>query len=160
MRSIPVSPAIMWTVVFCLALAAQALPPEQWLLSSRLPMPVFWTLLPFWSLWVLISAWVHRHQVVWSAQRVEHLVKAGPYSVIRHPIYVADIVLCVLLFLVTPTLRSLVVFGGAALVFLSWARLEDQVLRRRFGTEWALYADQVPAFIPRLSKLRHPTHEP
>jgi protein-S-isoprenylcysteine O-methyltransferase Ste14 len=78
------------------------------------------------------------------------LVIYGPYRYIRHPMYLAII---------------LVGWGGLAL-YLTWTMLgfavimlglkyrafrEDQTMDQEFGSEWEEYKRRVPGWIPRLS---------
>lgn len=82
--------------------------------------------------------------------RADHeLVRAGPFAVVRHPIYLA-----LLLYL----LALAVAFGHFAQLLiavpvycagtLSRIREEEKLLRAKFGEAHARYAREVPAFIP------------
>ena len=82
-----------------------------------------------------------------------HMVASGPFRWVRNPIYVG-----ILLIL----LGEAAFFGSRAL--LAWAVLaafsfhlivvfmEEPGLRRRFGTEYDLYAANVPRWLPRLRR--------
>jgi protein-S-isoprenylcysteine O-methyltransferase Ste14 len=96
------------------------------------------------------------------------LIVAGPYAYVRHPSYTAGVVhiggLVVLHFSsggwnrechVMSTLAGLVVLtylGLALFSFISWdkrSKLEDELLRERFGCEWQRYYADVPwRFLP------------
>ena len=77
------------------------------------------------------------------------LIKTGPYSLVRHPIYAS-------MFLML--LAAIAWFGTmprwpVALVFFIVGieiriRAEDSLLRERFGPEFKAWADLTPAYIP------------
>ena len=91
----------------------------------------------------------------WSvaAQVVEshELVTSGPYAWVRNPIYTAMTGMLIATGLALSTLPVLV----AAVVFsligiLIRVRLEERLLRARFGDQYEKYARRVPALLPRL----------
>jgi protein-S-isoprenylcysteine O-methyltransferase Ste14 len=78
------------------------------------------------------------------------LVREGPYAVVRHPIYTA------LLGLLVGTGANLTQWPAlalAVLVYLAGTRLrtraEEALLTRELGPEYARYAAEVPALLPR-----------
>lgn len=85
--------------------------------------------------------------------RAEALVTAGPYSVVRNPLYVGN--------LLTIAGVALAAFGSwswpaavaavllAAAAYRSVIGLEEDFLARRFGEEFASYRQAVPALWPR-----------
>jgi protein-S-isoprenylcysteine O-methyltransferase Ste14 len=88
----------------------------------------------------------------WSANvtiKMDHqLIRRGPYSVVRHPIYTG------LLFAVTGT--ALIYgharcFVGVLLIALGWwlkLRIEEQFMLQQFGDQYARYRREVRALIP------------
>ena len=84
---------------------------------------------------------------------LDHLVTGGPYSFCRHPLYLSFIVLILGLDL---WLGSLL--GVAHTLFLSIpsavyrARVEDRLLREKFGAEWVAYAERVGFLLPKLTR--------
>ena len=77
------------------------------------------------------------------------LVRTGPYSIVRHPIYASllAILLCTL-FLLTPwkwVVISLVLFIAGTEIRV---RTEDRLLASRFGGAFEEYRSRVPAYIP------------
>jgi protein-S-isoprenylcysteine O-methyltransferase Ste14 len=107
---------------------------------------------------LLSSAW----PVLFRAQRENVLATAGPYAYVRHPQYVAFIVIMFGFLLQWPTLITLVMFPILVITYARLARREEQDVRAAFGADWDEYASRTPAFIPRLgasapmSQERHP----
>lgn len=79
------------------------------------------------------------------------LVKQGPYSVVRNPIYLGMFGLLLATGLAISRWEALV---GAIVLFLAGneirIRSEERLLREEFGTQFEEYARRVPAFFPRL----------
>lgn len=94
---------------------------------------------------LLSNAW----KVLYQAQQTHTLAVSGPYARMRHPQYVA-FVLIMLGFLVQwPTLLTLAMFPVLAWMYLRLARREEHEIRREFEAEYAHYAERTPAFFPR-----------
>ena len=101
------------------------------------------------ALAVLAEAWR-----IWASgtiHKTEELTTGGPYAFVRHPLYVGSFVHALaycfmsghwLSFLLVPPLFFLVY--GAAVV------IEEQMLLKVFGEQYAAYCRRVPRFIPRL----------
>lgn len=90
-------------------------------------------------------------------QEAETLSTTGPYSVVRHPLYVGNYLMWL-----GPALfpRSVIVVVVVSLVFwLYYERImfaEEEYLRRRFGEVFEDWAAVTPAFVPRLHAWRRP----
>jgi protein-S-isoprenylcysteine O-methyltransferase Ste14 len=127
-------------------------------------------MIPLWRLndttrWVLAGLaaigfafcwWARLHLGrFWSAQvtRKQHhrIVDAGPYGLVRHPIYTGIILAGFATAIQRGTLVSL---AGALLLVLAWfikARLEERFLRAELGmAAYNAYAARVPMLIPFL----------
>jgi protein-S-isoprenylcysteine O-methyltransferase Ste14 len=89
-------------------------------------------------------------RVLFEAQRDGKLATAGPYASVRHPQYVAFILIMFGFLLQWPTLVTLVMFPILVTVYLRLARREERDVRAEFGETWDRYAAQTPGFIPRL----------
>jgi protein-S-isoprenylcysteine O-methyltransferase Ste14 len=96
---------------------------------------------------LLTSAWKVLHQ----AQRDGQLASGGPYATIRHPQYVAFVLIMFGFLLQWPTLVTLVMFPVLLWVYARLAGAEESDVRARFGDEYDQYAMRTPAFFPRLS---------
>ncbi len=78
----------------------------------------------------------------------QSLVTSGIYSVVRHPQYLAGIIV----FTFNPYLTRnwLTVSVLADLYFVAGALLEERRLIRRFGDEYLRYMRRVPRLLPRI----------
>ncbi|MBP7893254.1 MAG: isoprenylcysteine carboxylmethyltransferase family protein [Firmicutes bacterium] len=81
------------------------------------------------------------------------VVNTGPYSVIRHPIYVAMLIALIGAAIAS---RSIVGIASTLLVFLPAeihrARLEERALADAFPEPWREYASRTGFFLPRLRR--------
>jgi protein-S-isoprenylcysteine O-methyltransferase Ste14 len=79
------------------------------------------------------------------------LVRSGPYSLVRHPIYTSMlVVICAIAVIITPWplfLGSLILFVAGTEIRV---RTEEKLLASRFGEEFQDYRRAVPAYIPFL----------
>jgi protein-S-isoprenylcysteine O-methyltransferase Ste14 len=79
------------------------------------------------------------------------LITEGPYSVVRHPIYLGLFGLMLGTGLVLATWWALV---SAVVIYLVGNRIriraEEQLLKETFGRQFQEYASRVPAFLPRI----------
>ncbi len=83
-------------------------------------------------------------------QPPERLVIKGLYRYCRNPMYVAQVAILLGLFLYRGELSLLAHAVLYAAVVHGWVvRREEPELRRRFGEEYARYAQRVPRWIPR-----------
>ena len=97
---------------------------------------------------LLSSAWT----VLYRAQRTGALATAGPYAYVRHPQYVAFIVIMFGFLLQWPTLVTLVMFPILVVTYVRLAHREEREVRAEFGAVWDRYAAQTPGFIPSLTR--------
>src|SRR5262245_17136394 len=98
---------------------------------------------------LLSSAWT----VLYRAQRTGTLATAGPYAYIRHPQYVAFIVIMIGFLLQWPTLVTLVMFPILVVTYVRLAHREEREVRAAFGAEWDRYAARTGGFIPHVRTL-------
>ena len=95
---------------------------------------------------LLSSAWT----VLYRAQQTGTLAIAGPYAYVRHPQYVAFIVIMCGFLLQWPTLVTLVMFPILTVTYVRLARREETDVKAAFGVAWDEYARRTPRFIPSL----------
>ncbi|MCP8304745.1 MAG: isoprenylcysteine carboxylmethyltransferase family protein [archaeon] len=85
--------------------------------------------------------------------RLDLLITKGPYRFCRHPQYLSFIIM---IFGIDSMFGSL--FGLIVTITLSIpssvyrARMEDRLLKKRFGKEWEEYAERVGLLFPRLRR--------
>jgi len=111
------------------------------------PFHVLSNLLIFGGFIMLASAW----NMLYAAQRQHRLATAGLYARIRHPQYVAFVIIMFGFLLQWPTLLTVVMFPLLLVVYVRLARREEHDAEREFGDEYVRYAERTPAFIPRWS---------
>lgn len=79
------------------------------------------------------------------------LVADGPFSVVRHPTYLAHTVMFFGIFLITETAAvGIVTLLDFVLVNAIIIPLEDRELLKRFGEDYKKYKERVPGFFPLL----------
>ncbi len=77
------------------------------------------------------------------------LCTVGPYSIVRHPLYLGNFVIMIGVCIAANSL--LVIIAGCAFMALVYAIVipdEEEELRRLFGRAYENYARRVPAFLP------------
>ncbi|MFZ2326995.1 MAG: isoprenylcysteine carboxylmethyltransferase family protein [Rhodoferax sp.] len=95
---------------------------------------------------LLSDAW----NVLYHAQRRHTLATAGPYARIRHPQYVAFILILLGFLLQWPTLLTLVMFPVLLVMYARLATTEESEMATQFGDDYQEYAKRTPRFIPRM----------
>ncbi len=100
---------------------------------------------------ILISvSWRH----LYAAQRSGTLAVSGPYAHMRHPQYAGFVMIMFGFLLQWPTVLTLAMFPVLVWMYAHLARQEERETRARFGATYDAYADQVPAFMPRMGLVR------
>lgn len=101
--------------------------------------------------WLLSSAW----HVLYHAQRRHGLATAGPYARIRHPQYVAFVLILLGFLLQWPTLLTLAMFPVLVFMYARLAVNEEAEMRALHGPVYDDYAVRTPRFVPALGAGRH-----
>lgn len=94
--------------------------------------------------YLLSSAW----NVLYHAQRHSALAASGPYARIRHPQYVAFVLILLGFLLQWPTLLTLVMFPVLLVMYWRLAITEEAEMHKKFGAEFEAYAASTPRFLP------------
>ena len=94
--------------------------------------------------YLLSSAW----NVLYQAQRRNELAVSGPYARLRHPQYVAFVLILLGFLLQWPTLLTLVMFPILLVMYWRLALTEEAQVRRQFGADFEAYAARTPRFLP------------
>jgi protein-S-isoprenylcysteine O-methyltransferase Ste14 len=95
--------------------------------------------------WLLASSW----NVLYKSQKEGTLASTGTYSYIRHPQYLAFIIIMFGFLLQWPTLPTLVMFPILIYIYIRLARREEEDALAMFNEEYRDYIKKTPAFIPR-----------
>lgn len=95
---------------------------------------------------MLSYAW----DTLWKAQRSHQLAQTGLYARIRHPQYVAFILIMLGFLLQWPTLPTLVMFPVLVFMYLRLSIKEEAVAEAEFGDVYRRWAAVTPRFIPNL----------
>lgn len=106
---------------------------------------------------VLLHGWARRTLgPMWSGVvqvRAQHvLVERGPYRLVRHPIYVAGLLMAAGTLLAHPSPATACLAFGLSSGMLLKAWFEERALRTALGAAYTAYAARVPAFVPRLRR--------
>jgi len=86
--------------------------------------------------------------VLYHAQRQQTLATRGPYERIRHPQYVAFVLILFGFLLQWPTLLTLLMFPILLVMYGRLALAEEAEMRSRFGEAFDAYAARTPKFCP------------
>lgn len=109
----------------------------------------------------VVGACVHRslppkHD---APEDVGELITEGPYSVVRHPFYLAMILMCLGSALYALSTAGAFLATASSLAWVLAAVLEEKELRRHWPIEYAKYSERVPMLIPRLRDVLEPANK-
>ena len=113
---------------------------------------------PHWDIFHLLSnlfifggfvALSYAWEALWAAQRRHRLATTGIYAYLRHPQYVAFIVIMMGFLLQWPTLPTLVMFPILTIMYLRLALHEERLAETEFGAAYRRWAAVTPRFFPQ-----------
>jgi methanethiol S-methyltransferase len=87
-------------------------------------------------------------RVLYAAQRARLLATTGVYARIRHPQYVAFVLILFGFLLQWPTILTLAMFPVLVVMYGCLARREEASMLAQFGHEYEVYAARTPRYIP------------
>ena len=93
---------------------------------------------------LLANAW----RVLFQAQQSRTLATSGAYARIRHPQYVAFILIMLGFLLQWPTIPTLVMFPILWVTYVRLAHKEEREVEAEFGDTWRAYATVTPRWVP------------
>ena len=94
---------------------------------------------------LLSAAW----NVLYHAQRHHSLATTGPYARVRHPQYIAFVMILLGFLLQWPTLLTLLMFPILLGMYGRLAVTEEREMRAQFGADYERYVQRTPRFFPR-----------
>jgi protein-S-isoprenylcysteine O-methyltransferase Ste14 len=141
------NPIVLWVIIYSLALLLYSLLPNITLFPPLFHLSLIGYLFVPWLAWQILCFRANR-QKFRSAKKITDFVQNGPYAVVRHPIYAADIAVFGVGIMVYTKLWFIVSVIAAAILLVLWARWEEKALREHFDKTYKAYMDLVPAFNP------------
>ena len=95
-------------------------------------------------------AWSGLRIVFGEVRETPSVIRKGIFGVVRHPIYLSEVLLYFGLLMLSISLAAGVVWIGAAAFLHFLSRYEERLLLRRFGEGYITYMREVGMWIPRL----------
>ena len=111
--------------------------------------------IPLGITFLLISAYLSRNglSIVFGETReVPVVIRDGVFNLIRHPIYLGEILLYLGLLMFSLSLASAALWVIAILFLHAISRYEEKLLIDRFGEAYRQYMREVPMWFPRLRR--------
>lgn len=106
----------------------------------------------FW--WAIRTNFRHPLSASFSPDPPEHLVRNGPYRLIRHPLYCAYLLTWLATPVATARLLLLVTFAAMLALYLAAARAEEaKFLRGQLGEEYQQYRSRTGLLLPKVTNL-------
>lgn len=94
---------------------------------------------------LLGKAW----KVLYESTKKHVLATSGPYTYIRHPQYLAFIMIIVGFLLQWPTLITLLMAPILIWQYIRLGQVEDKQMLTRFGHEYEAYRQKIPGYFPK-----------
>jgi protein-S-isoprenylcysteine O-methyltransferase Ste14 len=82
------------------------------------------------------------------------VIREGVFGVVRHPIYLSEILFYLGLLILSLSLAAAGVWIVAVGFFHYISRYEERLLLARFGSDYKQYTENVPMWVPRFWKSR------
>jgi protein-S-isoprenylcysteine O-methyltransferase Ste14 len=99
---------------------------------------------------LVIASLVFLRQAFTVTPQARFLVTSGPYAIVRHPMYVGNILSILGLTLLIDSKEAVVLFFICAALQIGRALTEERLLAATFPQQYAEYKARVGGFIPRL----------
>ncbi len=114
-----------------------------------------WIRNPFGIVILILSGYCARTglRIVFDEVReTPSVIRKGIFGVVRHPIYLSEVLLYFGMFLLSMSLASLLVMITATIFLYFLCRHEEKLLLKRFGKDYEDYMQEVGMWFPRLKK--------
>jgi protein-S-isoprenylcysteine O-methyltransferase Ste14 len=90
---------------------------------------------------------------VFADEKENHgVIRKGVFSIVRHPVYLSEIIIYLGLLIISISLASVLVWVIAIGFLYYISRYEEKLLLERFGENYRDYMREVPMWFPRLRK--------
>ena len=76
------------------------------------------------------------------------VIRKGVFSLVRHPVYLGELLIYLGFLCFSPSLAAGAVFAGNCIFLHFIARHEEKLLLARFGEEYSAYMREVPMWVP------------
>jgi protein-S-isoprenylcysteine O-methyltransferase Ste14 len=86
------------------------------------------------------------------------VIRKGVFGVVRHPIYLSEVLLYLGLFMLNMSLAAGVILLGSTAFLYYLSRYEERLLLKRFGDDYRSYTRDVGMWLPRLQRNRSRGH--
>jgi protein-S-isoprenylcysteine O-methyltransferase Ste14 len=103
-------------------------------------------------------AWSGLRIVFGEVRETPTVIRKGVFGVVRHPIYLSEVLLYLGLFMLTMSLAAGAILLGAAAFLHYLSRYEERLLLKRFGDDYRSYMREVGMWVPRLRMNRSRRH--
>ena len=97
-------------------------------------------------------AWSGLRIVFGEVRETPSVIRKGVFGVVRHPIYLSEVLLYLGLFMMNMSLAAGVVWIGASGFLYYLSRYEERLLLERFGEDYKSYIRDVGMWIPRVRR--------
>lgn len=146
-----VNPILMWIIIIIVSLILFfSLPKKQLLENNTLKYLLVFSAIYF--IYFFFNGMRVHKEAIRSAYRINYIVEEGVYSLVRHPMYSADIFLTWGLFFYFQSLRAFLIVFWITVFLIFWMRLEEKMLIEKFGDRYIRYKERVPMFVPNFKK--------
>lgn len=97
-------------------------------------------------------AWSGLSIVFGEVRETPSVIRKGVFGMVRHPIYLSEVLLYLGLFMMNMSLAAFVVWLAASGFLYYLSRHEEKLLLERFGEDYRSYIRDVGMWIPRLRR--------
>ena len=99
--------------------------------------------------WAMVHLSAH-YSPCYDAKLPSQIVSTGPYAMIRHPVYTANLLLILGVAVSTGSVWTMLNFIGLFAFYIHCAKIEEKALAQRFES-YEYYLGQTGRFVPRLA---------
>jgi len=97
-------------------------------------------------------AWSGLRIVFGEVRETPSVIRKGVFGVVRHPIYLSEVLLYSGLFMLSMSLAAGAILLGITAFLYRLSRYEEGLLLKRFGDDYRSYARDVGMWVPRLRR--------